>query len=139
MRLAGKTGLLVLCSMIGVAMSAEARSTSLSSFQWKNRVLVVMAPGRQDESLAAQRRIFQQNASGMAERQIVLIEAADDDDRSRELRRQFSGGDRAFKVVLVGKDGNAAVSSDRPLAANELFGKVDAMPMRRDEMRRKEK
>ncbi len=120
-------------------MSAEARSTSLSSFQWKNRVLVVMAPGRQDESLAAQRRIFQQNASGMAERQIVLIEAADDDDRSRELRRQFSGGDRAFKVVLVGKDGNAAVSSDRPLAANELFGKVDAMPMRRDEMRRKEK
>ena len=139
MRYPRATRVLVIATMIGVAMSAEAENNSLASFQWKNRVLVVMAPSRQDESLAAQRRIVEQNASGMAERQIVLIEADADDERSRELRRQFSVGERAFKVVLVGKDGNAAVSSDRPLAAKELFGKVDAMPMRRDEMRRKEK
>ena len=136
---AGVTGALALGFLMGVALTAETRTASLASYQWKNRVLVVLAPTEQDAGLIAQRRIFEQNASGMAERQIVLIEAAADDERSRALRRQFSGGDKTFKVVLVGKDGNAAVASDKPLAAAELFGRVDAMPMRRDEMKRREK
>lgn len=122
--------------LAGTTMAARARDNPLSSYLWKNRVLVVAAPSRQDAALATQRRIFEQNASGMAERQIVLIEAAGDDPRARDIRRQLSIGDNAFKVVLVGKDGNAAVASAKPLTAEELFGRVDAMPMRRDEMRK---
>lgn len=129
---------LALGTLIGTAMSAQASDASLSRFLWKNRLLVVVAPGRQDDDLVMQRRIFEQNAKGMAERQIVLIEAAGDDERSRGIRNQFSTGDRTFKVLLVGKDGNAAASSTRPFTADELFGKVDAMPMRRDEMRKDE-
>ena len=117
-------------------MTAEAKSASLASYQWKSRVLVVTAPTRQDDGLTAQRRIFEQNAAGMAERQIVLIEAVGDDERARAIRGQLGVGDKAFKVILVGKDGNAAVSSDRPLAAQDLFNRVDAMPMRRDEIKR---
>jgi hypothetical protein len=37
---------------------------------------------------------------------------------------------------LVGKDGHTAVSSDKPLSADDLFARLDAMPMRQDEMRR---
>ncbi|MET0876617.1 MAG: DUF4174 domain-containing protein [Tardiphaga sp.] len=131
-----RAGFVVAGLLMGATMSAEARSASLSSYQWKNRVLVVVAPTRQDDGLIAQRRIFEQNAGGMAERQIVLVEATGDDERARDIRRQLGVGDRAFKVILVGKDGNAAASSDRPFAAPDLFGRVDAMPMRRDEMRR---
>jgi len=39
-------------------------------------------------------------------------------------------------VFLVGKDGHTALSSKKPLSADYLFGKVDAMPMRRAEIRR---
>jgi hypothetical protein len=39
-------------------------------------------------------------------------------------------------VFLVGKDGQTAISSDKPLSADYMFARVDAMPMRRDEMRR---
>jgi hypothetical protein len=41
-----------------------------------------------------------------------------------------------FEVFLVGKDGHTAVSSDKPRCAEDLFARVDAMPMRQDEMRR---
>lgn len=129
---------LALGFLIGTAMSARASDAPLSRFQWKNRLLVVVAPGRQDDNLVAQRRIFEQSAKGMAERQIVLIEAAGDDERSRAIRSQLSAGDRTFRVLLVGKDGNTAASSARPFTADELFGKVDAMPMRRDEIRKDE-
>lgn len=130
------TTALVLGLSLGAVLPAEARDTPLSGYRWKNRVLVVVAPSRQDGNLVAQRRIFEQNAKGMAERQIVLIEAAGDDERARGIRAQLGADDRMFRVVLVGKDGNAAVSSSKPFNAAELFGRVDAMPMRRDEMRR---
>lgn len=130
------TTALVLGLSLGAALPAEASDTPLSGYRWKNRVLVVVAPSRQDGNLVAQRRIFEQNAKGMAERQIVLIEAAGDDERARGIRAQLGADDRAFRVVLVGKDGNAAVSSSKPIGAADLFGRVDAMPMRRDEMRR---
>jgi hypothetical protein len=130
------TTALVLGLSLGAALPAEARDTPLSGYRWKNRVLVVVAPSRQDGNLIAQRRIFEQNAKGMAERQIVLIEVAGDDERARAIRAQLAAGDTAFRVLLVGKDGNTAASSTRPFSATELFGRVDAMPMRRDEMRR---
>ena len=130
------TTALALGLSLGASLPAEARDAPLAGYRWKNRVLVVVAPSRQDDNLVAQRRIFEQNAKGMAERQIVLIEAAGDDDRARAIRSQLGADDRAFRVLLVGKDGNTAVSSTKPFSATELFGKVDAMPMRRDEMRR---
>jgi hypothetical protein len=133
------TTAMVFGTLMATAVAAQAKDASLSDLRWKNRVLVVVAPSRQDADLVAQRRIFEQSAKGMSERQIVLIEAAGDDQHSRSVRSQLSIGDTAFRVVLVGKDGNAAVSSSKPLTADALFGKVDAMPMRRDEMRRRDK
>ena len=121
---------------VGSAMSAQTSDAPLSRFQWKNRVLVVVSPNRKDDNAVAQRRIFEQNAKGMAERQVVLIEASGDDERSRAIRSQLSIGGSAFRVLLVGKDGNTAASSATPFTADDVFGKVDAMPMRRDEMRR---
>jgi hypothetical protein len=70
----------------------------------------------------------------MSKRQIVLSEALDDSERSRHIRTRLSADGRHFQVFLVGKDGNTAVSSDKPLSSGDLFVRVDAMPMRQDEM-----
>ena len=128
-------GACILILLMGTAMSATAESASLSRYQWKNRVLVIAAPSLQDRDLLAQRRLFAAASKGMAERDLVLIEAAGDDAGARALRRQLSIGEKTFQVLLVGKDGNPAASSERPWSSNELFAKIDAMPMRRDEMR----
>lgn len=117
-------------------MTATAHADPFDQWRWKNRVLVITAPAG-DPAAAAQRRIYETAAKGMAERAIVLTEARDDSARSQAIRASLSADRGRFHVYLVGKDGNTAVASDKPLSADELFGRVDAMPMRKDEMRRK--
>jgi Domain of unknown function (DUF4174) len=121
--------------LVGTAMATPAQDAPLSKFRWKNRVLVVIAPSAENNELIAQRRIFQQASTGMAERDVVLVEAAGDDDRARKIRMQLSISGNGFRAVLVGKDGNVAFSAANPATAAQLFSKIDAMPMRRDEMR----
>jgi hypothetical protein len=107
----------------------------LDEYLWKNRLLIVSAAG-ENGAVEEQRRIYRSAASGMSERQILLVEALGDSERSKQLRARLSADGKRFQVFLVGKDGHTALSSDKPFSAKYLFGKVDAMPMRRDEMRR---
>ena len=129
-------GIAVIGLIMGATMTAQAKTVSLSEFRGKNRILVVVGPSAQDSSLIAQRRIFQQASTGMAERDVVLVEAAGNDDRARDIRSHLSISGDSFRAVLVCKDGNSAFSTAKPVTAAELFGKIDAMPMRRDEMRK---
>lgn len=107
----------------------------LDEHLWKKRLLVIVAP-TESGAVEEQRRIYRSAERRMSERQIVPIEALGDSQRSRELRTETSADGKGFQVFLVGKDGYTALSSDKPFSAEYLFGKVDAMPMRRDEMRR---
>ena len=136
MRTFGLIGACVAGLLMGATMSAEAKSASLSDYRWKSRVLVIVAPTAEDSELIAQRRLFKEASKGMAERDVVLLEAAGDSERARQIRSQLSAGSGQFRAILVGKDGNTAFSSGKPVTAAELFGRIDAMPMRRDEMRR---
>jgi hypothetical protein len=132
----GLFGACIAALLMGAIMPAEAKSAQLADYRWKSRLLVVVAPSADDSELIAQRRLFQQASKGMAERDVVLLEAAGDSERARQIRRQLSAGSDQFRATLVGKDGNAAFSSAKPVTAAELFSRIDAMPMRRDEMRR---
>ena len=126
-----RLGYLAMPILLGViTMTDGSNASPLDEFHWKNRVLVVVAPAG-NAAAETQRRIYESSAKGTSERSIVLTEAADDSERSR-----LSADVRRFEVFLVGKDGHTAVSSDKPLSADDLFARVDAMPMRQDEMRR---
>jgi hypothetical protein len=118
-----------------IAMSDDSRASPLDNLRWKSRILVVVAPAG-DAAAQAQRHIYDSAAKGMAERSIVLAEALDDSSRSRQIRSRLDADGRRFQVFLIGKDGHTAVASDKPLSAADLFARVDAMPMRKDEMRR---
>jgi hypothetical protein len=118
-----------------IAMTDGSKASPLDEFHWKSRVLVIVAPDG-DAAAEAQRRIYESSAKGMSERSIVLREALDDSERSRQIRSRLSADGKRFQVFLVGKDGHTAISSDKPLSADHLFAQVDAMPMRRHEMRR---
>jgi len=118
-----------------ISMVHRTEASQLDELRWKNRVLVIVGPGS-DAAVRRQREIYESSADGMVERQIVLAEVIDDSERSRQIRSALSADDKRFHVFLVGKDGRTAVSSEKPIPAEELFRRVDAMPMRRDEMRR---
>lgn len=132
-----RTSISVAMGLMGVSLVANAESNSLAAHRWTHRILVVVAPAPQDTGALAQRRIFQRASKGMTERDVVLIEAAGEDPQARDIRRQLAVDSHKFQVLLIGKDGNTVLSSNAPLTAGDLFGRIDAMPMRRDEIRRK--
>lgn len=126
-----RLGHLAMPILLGViTMTDGSNASPLDEFHWKTRVLVVAAPTG-DAAAETQRRIHESSAKGMSERSIVLAEATDDSEQSRRIRSRLSSEGRRFEVFLVGKDGHTAVSSDKPLSADDLFARVDSMPMRR--------
>lgn len=135
---------LTAAAIVAVGSSGAA---ALAAYKWKKRPLVVFAGGAGDASLAAQRAIVAASRGGFVERDMVVVYVVGNvvhSDRGDEsgmsaagLRARFRVGDGAFQVVLVGKDGGAKLSSAAPLAANTVFGTIDAMPMRQQEMRGK--
>jgi hypothetical protein len=96
------------------------------------RPLYIFAPAADDARLAAQRDIIAARAAGFAERDVPVKEVVG----ASALRVRFGVPVDQFRVVLVGKDGGVKLSSLKPVSASQIFALIDAMPMRRDEMRR---
>ena len=92
----------------------------LTPYQWKNRVLLITAPNQEDTNYRNQAAALMSVYPGLMERDLIVLttfEAA------------------AFTVTLIGKDGGVKLKRDEMLSSAELFAIIDAMPMRRAEMR----
>jgi hypothetical protein len=121
-------------------------ASAMTDYKWKYRPLVVFAKSEGVAPLAAQRRIVAANRPALVERNVVVIWVVGDSVSAElgpgpgvsacALRSRFGAGDAAFRVLLVGKDGGTKLSSAAPLGIAALNGTIDAMPMRRNEMRR---
>jgi hypothetical protein len=118
-----------------VTMIAFAE-TDLSSFHWKNRVLVVLAPSDRDPRLREQQAIAAEAAAGFSERDLIVVAEIGTEG---SLHRRFGTKVGDFQVVLVGKDGRSTLRWSKPVSSEVLFSVIDKMPMRRDEMSRQRK
>lgn len=127
---------MIALSLAGGADGAAASDDPLAAYRWKARLLVLAAPDPADPRLAAQRGILEAAKAGAGERDLVTVEAIGAAGQAPQMRRRLSLPADAFRAVLVGKDGEAKIVSVEPITADRLFGTIDAMPMRRDEMRK---
>jgi len=117
-------------------LCGESRNIALADEPGRSyRVVVALGPSRRDPDLAVQRRHLRSPGAAAAERDLVLATYDDATPEGATLRRRFGG--TGFRAILVGKDGEEKISSDRPLDRDALLPTIDAMPMRRQEMRRK--
>jgi len=126
---------------------AEARGevTSMEAYLWQNRPVLVFAPDADHPLIAAQRAVLAGEAAGLADREIVVIEIVAGrvtvDGRPAPglagdaLRKRYSVRDDEAVALLVGKDGGVKIRQERALTAEALYPTIDAMPMRRQEMR----
>ena len=121
----------------GLSVGASAGEDPLAGYRWASRVLVVAAPDASNDLYRAQREALASARKGRAERDLVTLEAVGPGAKAEALRRRLGLPGDAFRAVLVGKDGGVKLSSDRPIPPQTLFGTIDAMPMRQDEMRRR--
>ena len=135
---------LLAMSMSGLIM---ATASAMSGYKWKNRPLLVFAPSQGSASLATQRAIVASLRPAFQDRQMVVVYVVGDTVQSElggkpsqsaaPLRSRYGVGAGDFRVILVGKDGGEKLSSGSPIAATTLFSTIDAMPMRKDETKRR--
>jgi hypothetical protein len=130
---------------------------TLNSLVDKSRVLLVFAPDSTDRRFVQQLSLFEHHAADFNSRDLVLIPVIPDsgksalpadmhnfqvpfvhDDEKITLRRRFHIQPDSFTVLLLGKDGGEKLRSSSPVPVARLNRTIDAMPMRKDEMRRQQ-
>ena len=134
------------CGLVGGLQPSQAAETGMQRLQWQNRPLVVFAPDRTDARFRRQLAIAERHADGFAERDMVVIAVVGaepvgvdgkpaKDLANATLRQRYRVPAGAFAAILVGKDGTEKLRRGEAIAAETLFATIDAMPMRRREMR----
>ncbi len=150
----------VLASSVLFAMSFHAETLdaqpapSLSSLKDKSRVLLVFASTDRDPLFQQQIALLDRHRDAMRERDLVVIPVlvqagpvngpdtirtihppvASDADQI-DLRHRFHVPAGEFTVILIGKDGGSKLTQHDPVSAEKVEQIIDAMPMRRDEMK----
>lgn len=125
-----------------LVLAGAAAAQDLGGYRDHKRVVLVFAPTAADPRLSRQRAELDRLIAPPDDRDLVRVEvvgahvtgAGAPADR---LRRRFGVPAGGFRVVLIGKDGGAKLTADQPVGAARLAAVIDAMPMRRDEMRRR--
>jgi hypothetical protein len=52
----------------------------------------------------------------------------------QDIRKKLGVQTGPFQVLLIGKDGGVKLRSSEPVSMKDLFGLIDSMPMRRQEI-----
>ena len=131
--------------LASVGTYAAAADFSLQQYKWKHRILVLSAPGEDDENFRAQLSEIARTPKEFQDRDMILVTLLDDgisiagdtrltpgDVRATRTALGLSG--TSFSVTLIGKDGAAKLSEAAPAPMTEIFALIDSMPMRRSEI-----
>ena len=71
---------------------------------------------------------------GVSERDIEIHSYNISDSKAKQWKVQPS---KAFTFILIGKDGGEKMRSDTVVSTQQLFAIIDAMPMRKEEIKHK--
>jgi hypothetical protein len=105
------------------------QTPDLKHFQWKNRILLLFAPTTADERLKKQTDQIEANRAGFDERDLLTFIIPE----QSPLRAQFHVNNKAYIVILLGKDGTEKLRQESVVDPEKLFRLIDSMPMRRAE------
>jgi len=132
----------------GSGRNAIAEPLNISQFQWKNRLLFLFAPNRNHPLFEPLHKSLAARKSEAADRDLVVFEILEsgpssmnteylDTQAAQKLRDKFDVQRGRFAVILVGKDGGIKLNRQEHTPLKDIFALIDAMPMRREEMRQK--
>ena len=124
----------------------DASVVDLAAMRDKFRPVILFYPesAGQTEGAAVrrQRDLLRGHEAELKDRDVIVafVPVAGDGDQPsnrhlRGLRREFQVAEHEFTVVLVGKDGGEKFRSHAPVTIEKLNALIDAMPMRRQEVR----
>lgn len=118
----------------------------LSKFRWKNRIMLIFSTSEDGSPSTHQKKILLQDEAGLLERDLLIFEILKDQSitelihekhyrYSPQFWRSLGPSKPVFTVLLIGKDGTEKLRSHTVVTTKELYAVIDAMPMRRSEMK----
>ncbi|MFD3001402.1 DUF4174 domain-containing protein [Pontibacter toksunensis] len=134
--------------LFGLRADAQNKPSGniLEQFKWKKRPLLIFTPSAENPAYLRQKEIIHAGEAGLADRDMVVIELIGEDavyvngtrqkgQYGKALRSRFEVPQEDFSVILVGKDGTQKQRNKAAVELEKVFGLIDQMPMRRQEMR----
>jgi len=114
-------------------------------YRWEKRILLIFSPTQTNRQLVEQRSWFFKNRVGFNDRDLLVIEIVNNIVLSRFpalagkrktpfFRSKFRVNQNKFRSILIGKDGSIKLDRSIPIDPCYLFGLIDSMPMRRQEI-----
>jgi len=142
--------LLVVVSMAQASEKGSVADLDLDSLRWKNRVLVLFFPSESDASFQLQKRGLASSEQGVHDRDLMVLEISEQgqsragnqllsEKSVHDIRKRLGVVGGSFQVLLIGKDGGVKLRSSEPVSAKDIFGLIDSMPMRQQEMESRKK
>ncbi|MEO0651928.1 MAG: CIA30 family protein [Planctomycetota bacterium] len=121
----------------------------LEALRWKQRLLVVCEPlarGSLDKRTSLQLGRFFANTPQLARRDLCVVQLLGergarvagrtlDAETTRALRREWSMPASSWGLALIGKDGGVKARWSDAVGPAEVYRRIDAMPMAREEQR----
>ena len=130
----------------GIHYKTSAQEVAIpENYLWKNRLILLFASDKDNPMLQQQHTQLQADADGLTDRDLLIFRVLPgqvigqdtiwDAASAQKLRDKYDVKKSEFCVILIGKDGSEKLRKDELLARKELYAVIDAMPMRRREMR----
>ena len=143
--------LLLIVSMLGIITGDDASAgrdemIDLKDYRWKNRIILIFAPSATDPGYRSLNREIQTQRAEIIDRDLRIFHILEEGESRLEessldtgsvdsLRDSFSPHTGQLTVVLIGKDGGEKLRQVDWVSLAEIFGLIDTMPMRQEEMR----
>ncbi len=129
----------LICSQLSLAQDFETHI-------WKNRLVVMLVDTPENKTFKKQYQELVRSEKGLKERKLILylitpstelcglnqVNCISDKAAYKALKKFKSD----FEVMLIGLDGGTKIHRKLPLTSQELFNRIDAMPMRAQELRK---
>ena len=130
-----------------IVVEPDAASHVLDSgcFRWKNRLLVMFCGDASTGAWTELRDRVRCRQEEVRERDLLLIlvagatAASPKRRKTAELHKRFGINANGVCVLLIGKDGTEKMRWPHVPDLDDVFARIDAMPMRQREMRTRKK
>ncbi len=123
----------------------EGQTNPLGKYRWKNRI-VIFYSSEPNEYHNQQLDYIQSDLAGFKDRDLLVFRLSRNMGKGPKgnelstgdhtwLMKKYISKNDSFLFLLIGKDGGVKLKSYDPVANDKLFGLIDGMPIRIQEMK----
>ena len=130
-------GVCLLFFLAGSSFSLTAQEVIPENYQWKNRLILLFAPDKANAVVRQQIAILTKKETEVTDRDLLYFLIVPGTPAADGLFRRYEADKKSFSLVLIGKDGGVKLRATELVPFERMAELIDGMPMRRAEMRRK--